>query len=210
MDKFEQLKLKKMSDEIAKEIQLSKEVYEAFLNTKREEFVPMSQFAYTLQAQPIGGLQWISSPLTVARMTMALDTFGVDKVLEIGCGSGYQAAILSKLVHRVFSIERIGSLANEAKLRFEKLGINNVHVRHDDGSVGWSTYAPFDRILLSCAPKEIPYRLLDQLAIGGILVAPLDDGISQNIIKITKQKDSSLIKQTLQSCLFVPLLEGKS
>lgn len=208
MDNLERIKCKKMADEIASNTELSPMVYEAFCGTKREIFVPMSKYAYDLAAQPIAGSQWISSPLTVAKMTMALEAEGVDKVLEIGCGSGYQAAILSHLAHRVFSIERISILVNEARARFEKIGFRKIHLRHDDGRVGWSSYAPFDRILLSCAASAVPQRLFDQLANGGILVAPLDEGQGQHIVKFIKQKDGNITKQVLEPCLFVPLLEG--
>lgn len=184
MDNLERIKCQKMADEIADNVALSLGVYEAFCNTPREIFVPVGRYAYDLLAQPIDGSQWISSPLTVAKMTMALEVEGVDKVLEIGCGSGYQAAILSHLAHRVFSVERIASLAASSRVNFESLGLRGVHVRHDDGRSGWNGFAPFDRVLLSCATPEVPKRLFDQLAQGGILVAPIESNGAQNIVKI--------------------------
>lgn len=197
-----------MADEIADNVALSPMVYEAFCATPREIFVPVVRYAYDLKAQPIDGSQWISSPLTVAKMTMALEAEGVDKVLEIGCGSGYQAAILSHLAHRVFSIERIASLAASSRTNFETLGLRGIHVRHDDGRVGWSSFAPFERIILSCAAEAVPKRLFDQLALGGILVAPIEDSGIQHIVKFKKLSDTEIASEILDECLFVPLLSG--
>ena len=155
MTPLEAIKCQNLASDIADEITLSPLLFDAISTTEREIFVPMPAHAYKLDAQPILGNQWISSPLTVAKMTMALECENVDNILEIGCGSGYQAAILSKLAHRIFSVERIEKLAMEAKKRFEALKIKNVHVRYDDGNNGWRSYAPFDRILLSAAADEI-------------------------------------------------------
>jgi protein-L-isoaspartate(D-aspartate) O-methyltransferase len=118
--------------------------------------------------------QWISSPLTVAKMTQYLEIDGIDSVLEIGCGSGYQAAILSKICRRIFTIERIDSLLKEAKNRFKKAKLNNIFTRFDDGQRGWREYAPYDRILFSATAKKIPKILFEQLADGGILLAPIE------------------------------------
>lgn len=115
MENFEILKCQKLADEIANSLNLTPALYEAFCKVPRSIFVPISAYAYELNPQPILGGQWISSPLTVAKMSLALELDGVDKVLEIGCGSGYQAAILSKIIRRVFTIERIEKLVNEAK-----------------------------------------------------------------------------------------------
>ena len=141
-------------------------------------------------------------------MTLALEAEGIDNALEIGCGSGYQAAILSHLAHRVFSVERIEKLATEAKKRFETLEIRNVHVRFDDGNVGWKSYAPYDRILLSAAAQHVPQTLFNQLKNGGILVAPIGKNGKQFIVKFTKDSRGEITQKALDECLFVPLLGG--
>ncbi len=200
---------KRLADEIADNLLISSAIYDAFLQIPRKEFVPkgMERQAYSLDALPILGNQWISSPLTVAKMTSALEIEGVDNILEIGCGSGYQAAILSKIVRRVFTIERIESLLKEAKERFAKLDLQNIHVRFDDGQRGWKSYAPYERILFSAATELVPQKLFDQLANGGILVAPIKDGEKQIITKYIK-KDGIIREEKLEDCLFVPILDG--
>jgi len=207
---LEQIKCKNLADAIADEVALTPALYDAIGSTPREIFVPVAAHAYGLDAQPIQGNQWISSPLTVAKMTLALEIDAdTDNVLEIGCGSGYQAAILSRLAHRVFSVERIEKLASEAKKRFEALKIHNVHVRFDDGNVGWKSYAPYDRILLSAAAEQIPQALFNQLKNGGILVAPVKKDGGQFIVKFKKDANGEVTQKTLDECLFVPLLSGR-
>lgn len=210
MTPLEQIKCKNLADAIADEVALTPALYDAIGSTPREIFVPVAARAYGLDAQPIQGNQWISSPLTVAKMTLALELDAdTDNVLEIGCGSGYQAAILSRLAHRVFSVERIEKLASEAKKRFEALKIHNVHVRFDDGNVGWKSYAPYDRILLSAAAEQIPQALFNQLKNGGILVAPVKKDGGQFIVKFKKDANGEVTQKTLDECLFVPLLSGR-
>ena len=210
MTPLEQIKCKNLADAIADEVALTPALYDAIGSTPREIFVPVAARAYGLDAQPIQGNQWISSPLTVAKMTLALELDAdTDNVLEIGCGSGYQAAILSRLAHRVFSVERIEKLATEAKKRFETLTIRNVHVRFDDGNVGWKSYAPYDRILLSAAAEQIPQALFNQLKNGGILVAPVKKDSGQFIVKFKKDANGEVTQKTLDECLFVPLLSGR-
>ena len=210
MTPLEQIKCKNLADAIADKVALTPALYDAIGSMPREIFVPVAAHAYGLDAQPIQGNQWISSPLTVAKMTLALELdANTDNVLEIGCGSGYQAAILSRLAHRVFSVERIEKLASEAKKRFEALKIRNVHVRFDDGNVGWKSYAPYDRILLSAAAEQIPQALFNQLKNGGILVAPVKKGDGQFIVKFKKDASGEITQKTLDECLFVPLLSRR-
>ena len=207
---LEEIKCQNLADEIADEITLVPAVYKAIATTEREIFVPIKTHAYKLDAQPILGNQWISSPLTVAKMTLALECDkGIDNVLEIGCGSGYQAAILGKLAHRVFSVERIEKLATEAKKRFEALKIRNVHVRYDDGNNGWKSYAPFDRILISAATDKVGQNLFNQLKNGGILVAPIKKHEKQFIVKFKKDESGNISESVFDECLFVPLLSGR-
>ncbi len=202
-------KLKHLADEIADKVDMDFAVYEAFSTVPREHFVPsaLSAHAYKLDALPISANQWISSPLTVAKMTSALDVNGVDSVLEIGCGSGYQAAILSKIVRRVFTVERIEGLLKQAKKTFSELGLNNIHARFDDGQRGWKTYAPYERILFSASIKSIPQNIFDQLAEDGKLVAPIQKDDKQIITKFTKTK-GQISSQVIEECLFVPVLDG--
>lgn len=208
MTALEKSKCINMADEIGNIVALTPTLYKALCDTPREIFAPVMRHAYSLDAQPIGGNQWISSPLTVIKMTLALDAENIDNALEIGCGSGYQAAILSHLAHRVFTVERIEKLATEAKKRFKALKIHNVHVRFDDGNVGWKSYAPYDRILLSAAARQVPQTLFNQLKNGGILVAPIKKDGKQFIVKFKKDACGKITQKTLEECLFVPLLDG--
>ncbi|ATB68210.1 protein-L-isoaspartate(D-aspartate) O-methyltransferase [Sulfurospirillum diekertiae] len=203
-------KHKKMADEIAKICPISQNVYDAFCQSERELFVPqgMSMHAYKLDALPLVANQWISSPLTVAKMTEALTCKGADSVLEIGCGSGYQALILSKVIRRVFTIERIERLLKEARERFKTLGITNIHTRFDDGQNGWREFAPYDRILFSASTPEVPQKLFEQLKVGGILVAPIEKGEKQIITRFIKTEEG-IRKEALDNCLFVPVKDGR-
>jgi len=197
-------------EQIDAHFKLDAHVREAFLHVDREAFVP-SEFrhlSYNLDALPLAASQWISSPLTVAKMTQHLELKGVDSVLEIGCGSGYQAAILSKICRRVFTIERIDELLKEAKARFSQLEMHNIFARFDDGQRGWKQYAPFERILFSATAKEIPEVLFEQLAEGGILIAPVEQGPDYHIITRFYKKNGRITSETIEPCLFVPVLDG--
>ena len=209
MDRLKATKTARLAEECNAKFPLSPEIKEAIAKTDREAFVPMGfrHQAYKLDALPIGADQYISSPLTVAKMTEYLFPRGADRVLEIGCGSGYQAAVLSHLFRGVFTIERIEPLILEAKKRFRELGINNVHTRTDDGQKGWIQYAPYDRILFSATAKEIPPKLFEQLADGGILVAPIEKDGKQVITRFIKEGEQ-IIEEELEDCDFVPVLDG--
>jgi len=198
-----------MVEEIEKQFKLYPHVKKAFLEVNRAKFVPkgFGRMAFTLDALPMQQNQWISSPLTVAKMTQHLELKGVDSVLEIGCGSGYQAAILSKLCRRVFTIERIDLLLKEAKERFRSEKINNIFTRFDDGQRGWREYAPFERILFSATAKSIPKVLFEQLADGGILLAPIEQNGLQIITRYYK-KNNKISSEIIEPCLFVPIVDG--
>ena len=164
--------------------------------------------AYEDTALPIGCGQTISQPWVVARMTAALLEYGVPKnVLEIGTGSGYQAAVLATLVERVSSIERIDELLRVARRRFRRLGVGNVRVRHDDGRSGWSEHAPFDAIIVTAAGPQLDAALLQQLAPGGVLVAPLGGSGQQELVRIRAGEDGYQ-REVLENVSFVPLLGG--
>jgi protein-L-isoaspartate(D-aspartate) O-methyltransferase len=209
MTKIIQMKNSKLAEEIHQQFSLESDIKKAIANTNREAFVPTGfrHHAYKLDALPMSAQQWISSPLTVAKMTQYLSPKGADRVLEVGCGSGYQAAVLSHLFRGVFTIERIEPLLREAKERFRSLGIMNIHARNDDGQNGWIQYAPYDRILYSASPKSIPERLIEQLRDGGILVAPVEKNGKQIITRYRKI-NGRLSEETLEACIFVPVLDG--
>lgn len=199
-----------MVEAIERHFSLYPYVKQAFLEVNRKLFVPtgLGHIAYQLDALPMQQNQWISSPLTVAKMTQHLEVQGADSVLEIGCGSGYQAAILSKLCRRVFTIERIDSLLKEAKERFRKEGINNIFTRFDDGQRGWKAYAPYDRILFSATAKQIPEVLFEQLAERGILLAPMEQDGLQILTRFYK-RNGKITSESIEPCLFVPIMDGR-
>ena len=197
-------------DEIERHFPLDPHVKKAFLSVDREVFVPkeFAHLSYQLDALPLSESQWISSPLTVAKMTQHLELKGVDSVLEIGCGSGYQAAILSKICRRVFTIERIDPLLKEAKKHFSQLEIHNIFTRFDDGQRGLKEYAPYERILFSATAKKVPQVLFDQLAEGGILIAPIEETSNYHIITRYYKKNGRISYETIEPCFFVPVLDG--
>jgi protein-L-isoaspartate(D-aspartate) O-methyltransferase len=202
--------LSKMVEAIDQQFPLETYVKEAFLSVDRQAFVAegFKHLAYQLDALPMLSEQWISSPLTVAKMTQHLELEGVDSVLEVGCGSGYQAAILAQIVRRVFTIERIEPLLREAKERFRRLDMANIITRYDDGQRGWKEYAPYDRIIFSATADEVPKILFDQLADGGILIAPINEGGLQIITRYYKRNGHIISSETIEPCLFVPVRNG--
>lgn len=162
--------------------------------------------AYSDHSLPIGQTQTISQPWIVARMSELIEPTGQGKVLEIGSGSGYQAAILSKLFELVYSVERRKELSTRARQVVRGLGIQNVHFKIFDGSYGWSEFAPYRAILVTAAAREVPTPLIDQLQDGGRLVLPLvSTGDQQILTRITKQ-GPKLLKESLGPCKFVPLV----
>ncbi len=175
----------------------------------REEFLPaaLRQHAYDNVSLPINQGQTISQPYIVAMMTQALELTGRERVLEIGTGSGYQAAVLSSLCRRVYSVERLRSLLSEAERLLSSLKITNLTTRHGDGGEGWPELAPFDRIIMTCAAPVRPSVLLDQLKPGGILVAPVNtDAGHQKIRRYRIEADGSCLEEDLVDARFVPLI----
>jgi protein-L-isoaspartate(D-aspartate) O-methyltransferase len=167
----------------------------------------LSSRAYEDTALPIGYGQTISQPYIVARMTELVLEVDPHKVLEVGTGSGYQAAILGALVDKVYSTERIEPLASQARQRFRKLGIRNVRVQHSDGALGWPQFGPFDAILVTAGGAAVPHQLLEQLTVGGRLVMPLGDRDRQ--VLVTVNRTATLYERVdLEPVNFVPLLGG--
>lgn len=184
-------------------------VLEAVRNTPRHLFVDeaLSSRAYEDTALPIGRGQTISQPFVVAMMTQAaLGEGRLGKVLEIGTGSGYQAAVLARLADKVFTTERIGELQRSARQRFHSMGLHNVYTRHADGMEGWPSQSPFDAIVVT-AGGRIPDTLYEQLAEGGVLVAPEDAGLYQQLVRITRT-GRGYDREELGAVSFVPLLQG--
>ncbi len=167
----------------------------------------MAHRAYEDTALPIKHGQYISQPWVVARMTEIVLSCQPKKVLEIGTGSGYQAAILGQLVEQVFSVERIDDLTRIARRRFIKLGYMNVRTKTGDGFKGWSNEAPYDLIIATAAPENIPEDLLKQLKVDGVMLLPLGNNQSQSLVKITKT-ENGYTEEKLESVFFVPFLQG--
>ncbi|HTH16495.1 MAG TPA: protein-L-isoaspartate(D-aspartate) O-methyltransferase [Magnetospirillum sp.] len=177
----------------------------------REMFVenPFLDQAYENRALPIGCGQTVSQPLVVGLMTQALEVTDRMKVLEVGTGSGYQAAVLAQVCRRVYTVERHKPLLKQAEERFKRLRIHNVTAKLGDGTRGWPEQAPFERIMVTAAAHDIPPVLVDQLAVGGIMVLPLGDAhaLEQDLVKVTKLDDGLHIDH-LGPVRFVPLVEG--
>jgi len=175
----------------------------------REKFIPENfrNQAYDNLALPIGDNQTISQPFIVAKMTQLLEVKATHKVLEIGTGSGYQSAILSKLVRRVYTIERIKNLLLKAENVFKELQISNIVAKYADGNLGWKEQIPFDRIIFTAATNEISSDIFNQISNNGIIIAPIIENSKQILKKYTKKNDEIIIEK-LTDVLFVPNLEG--
>ncbi len=183
-------------------------VLEAMRRVPRHLFVQEHQRfrAYGDWALPIGSEQTISQPYVVARMTELLEVGPEHAVLEIGSGSGYQTAVLALLARRVYSLERIHTLAREAIARMRELGLENVKIQTFDGTVGWSEVAPFDRILVTAGAPRVPEPLLEQLAPRGVLVIPEGNRNAQRLVVYRKSVEGEIVRQEGEDVAFVPLL----
>ncbi len=191
-------------------------VIDVIRNLPRHHFIDQALHsrAYENTALPIGHGQTISQPWVVARMTEALlerldgSQAVPQKVLEIGTGSGYQAAVLASLVPQVFTVERIEELLRQARRRFRQLGLTNLRSRYDDGKLGWLDEAPFDAIILTAAGDTIPTQILDQLSPHGVLVAPVGSPSRQTLVRMRGDGNGDFVQEELGSVSFVPLLGG--
>ena len=187
------------------------DVLDAMRTVRRERFVPadMRGYATADSALPIGYDQTISQPYIVAVMTELLQLERQHRVLEIGTGSGYQTAVLSTLSDHVYSVEIVSELASRAEATLRELGYSGFDVKHGDGYAGWPEHAPFDRIILTAAPPEIPEALLDQLATGGRLVAPVGrTSEAQNLILVTKDARGRIRRENRLAVRFVPMVRS--
>jgi protein-L-isoaspartate(D-aspartate) O-methyltransferase len=185
-------------------------VLDALRSVPRHLFVPeaLERDAYGPSALPIGCGQTISAPHMVGLMTEALRLGGDEKALEAGTGSGYQAAVLARLTRRVITVERVPELARRVQLLFTELGLDGIVVKVGDGSLGFPELAPYDRVIVTAAAPQVPPALYDQLAVGGILVAPVGDRGEQVLTRWTRGT-SDVTRETLCRCVFVPLV-GKA
>ena len=183
-------------------------VIDAMLRVPRHKFVEqaLESQAYQDAPLPIGERQTISQPYMVAVMSEALLLDGTEKVLEVGTGSGYQAAVLALLADRVFSLERIPALARRARKILDACGYSKVNIRLADGTLGWQEMAPFDAIIVTAGAPDVPRDYLNQLAVGGRLVIPVGDRLSQVLMRITRTAEDEFEKEQLLGCRFVPLV----
>lgn len=183
-------------------------VIDAMLKVPRHKFVEeaLEGKAYQDAPLPIGERQTISQPYMVAVMSEALGLDGSETVLEVGTGSGYQAAVLALLADRVFSLERIPALARRARKVLDGCGFSKVNIRLADGTLGWQDMAPFDAIVVTAGAPEVPQNYLDQLAVGGRLVIPVGDRDSQVLMRITRTGTRDYQEEQLLGCRFVPLI----
>jgi len=183
-------------------------VIDAMLKVPRHKFVEeaLESQAYQDAPLPIGEKQTISQPYMVAVMSEALVLDGTEKVLEVGTGSGYQAAVLAVLADRVFSLERIPALARRARKALDACGYSKVNIRLADGTIGWQEMAPFDAIIVTAGAPDVPRDYLDQLAVGGRLMIPVGDRMSQVLMRITRTSENEFKEEQLLGCRFVPLV----
>jgi len=183
-------------------------VIDAMLRVPRHLFVQeaMAGQAYNDTSLPIGEKQTISQPYMVALMSELMELKGVERVLEIGTGSGYQAAVLAHLAKRVYTIERIPSLASRARKLFDTLGLTNISMKIDDGTIGWVAEGPFDAIIVTAGAPDLPQALLDQLVAGGCLVIPVGDQQDQTLYRVRKMDDGSVEQEKSVPCRFVRLI----
>ncbi len=202
---------KMVEDQIEARGIVDQRVIAAMRNVPRHLFVPKSfrTYSYGDFPLPIGQDQTISQPYIVALMTEALALHEDDRTLEIGTGSGYQAAILAEIASEVYTVEIIPSLALRADSILKKLGYTNIEIRTGDGYQGWEEFSPFDAIIITCAPPTIPQPLIDQLADGGRIVAPLGDEGETQILTLIEKTDNQILYTSLIPCIFVPMRSNR-
>ena len=209
MNEFETLRQEMIRSQMAERGLNDPIVLEAINKVPREKFVPedLIDSAYRDSPLPIEEDQTISQPYIVALMTVALELKSTDRVLEIGTGSGYSAAVLAEIANEVYTIERHQILADTARERLQKLGYENVHVLQGDGSLGWPEHAPFDAIVVTAAGPDVPHSLKQQLAIGGRLVMPVGEyRYSQTLLRVRRINENQYEEENLGGVRFVPLI----
>lgn len=203
-----QLRQEMVEDQIKRRGVTDPATLESFVTVPRDRFIPEPQrrFAYADGPLPIGEGQTISQPYIVALMTQALQVEPGDRVLEIGTGSGYQAAILSQMAAHVYTVERIASLAKHAEEAIRSLDYQNVSFKVDDGTLGWAEHAPYDAIIVTAGGPVVPEALISQLKVGGRLVIPVGNEVMQTLVRVRKLSDDDWSQESLESVRFVPLI----
>jgi protein-L-isoaspartate(D-aspartate) O-methyltransferase len=204
---YEALRKRMVDEQLALRGIKNQQVLDAFLKIERHKFVPENSQvnAYADYPLPIGEGQTISQPYIVALMTQELGLTGKEKVLEIGTGSGYQAAILAELSEEVYSIERFEVLSKQAEKILQELGYKNIKIMTADGTLGWPQESPFDRIIITAATPGVPQPLVEQLSEGGKLILPLGESFSQ-VLTLVKKINGKLQSSNICGCVFVPLV----
>lgn len=182
-------------------------VLDAMRQVRRHKFVPkeIQKYSYIDGPLPIGWDQTISQPYMVALMTQYLELKGNEKVLEVGAGSGYQAAVLAKIVKEVYTIEILESLYQRATKTLQQLGYNNVKTKLGDGYLGWEEYAPFDRVIITCSVTRIPEPLLKQLKDGGLIILPIGKTFKESVLSVARKQKDKIISTPIIPCRFVPM-----
>jgi protein-L-isoaspartate(D-aspartate) O-methyltransferase len=210
MINFEKERSRMVDEQIAFRGVTDPRVLAVMSKVPRHEFMPeaLRAQAYGDHAMPIGEGQTISQPYIVALMTELLELKGDERVLEIGTGSGYQAAVLAELCQKVFTIERVKTLADKARATLDRLGYKNVAMKVYDGTYGWKEMSPFDAIIVTAAAPDVPDTLVEQLKDGGRLVIPVGERYSQLLIKVIKSP-TGVVTKTSIPCVFVPLIGAK-
>lgn len=210
-DNYPEQRLRMLEEQLKPRGITNKATLDAMGKIPREAFVPESQkpFAYNDRPLPIGEGQTISQPFMVAYMTQTLQLKASDRVLEIGTGSGYQAAVLSQIIDTVFTIEIVSSLAQQAMQRLKNLNINNVVVKIGDGYFGWQEKAPFDAIIVTAGAESIPLFLVEQLAENGRMVIPIGPHKGVRQLVLLKKKNGKIRSRTLMQVRFVPFVREK-
>ncbi len=209
-DKFDKLREEMVSRHIASRGITNQRILEAFRSVPRHLFVPKDRetLAYSDRPLPIGQDQTISQPYIVALMTDALGPKEGEKVLEVGTGSGYQAAILAAIGTQVYGLERLGSLAEKAKTKLKSLGYD-IKMKVGDGTLGWEEYSPYDKIIVTAAAPALPEPLVEQLKTGGKMVIPIGQRYHQDLTLITKLNKDKITEEKICGCIFVPLIGQK-
>lgn len=204
---YEVLRKRMVDEQLIRRGIKNKSVLDVFYKVERHKFIPedLRDSAYADFPLPIGESQTISQPYIVALMTESLDLTGREKVLEIGMGSGYQAAILAELAREVYTIERFDTLAKKAEAVLGELGYTNIKIKVGDGTLGWPEAAPFDRIIVTAASPQVPPPLIDQLGESGKLILPKGESFSQ-VLTLVEKTGNKLEYFEICSCVFVPLV----
>lgn len=207
MTNYEKERRRMVDDQIVGRGVKDERVLAAMRRVPRHEFLPeaIRGMAYADNALPIGEGQTMSQPYMVAMMTELLGLTGTERVLEIGTGSGYQAAVLAELCSKVYTVERIKTIAEKARATLDRLGYQNVAIKVYDGTYGWKEMAPFDAIMVTAGAPEIPAPLVEQLKDGGRMVIPVGERFGQSLLKVIKTAEGTVTQRSIP-CVFVPLI----